>query len=337
MFDSIRAIAAAATVAGIAATAADAQTTLRWGHYLGDSAYVQAEKDFAAAVEERTEGRVKIEITYAGGLGAGNELLTLAGRGAIDMASIVPGYYADQLLYWRAYQIPFVFNSPRQAIEVAAASAQKFPAFGEELSKFGVKYLFHQPLGAYYLTGPDENCDSVDALKGKKLRSFGADIPKAMEAIGAVPVSVGVGDVYEALQRGSLDYSFLNRGNVLAYKLYEVGKYSCGPVMNIAGHLIVISERAFNGLSEEDQKIMMEEATKAGQAYIDNIEKLEDDAEAGIVAAGGVVKVFPEAELDKWKSIAPDGLQAWVDDMDKRGMGDSAKEIAAYWREETSK
>lgn len=337
MFDCIRAIAAAATVAGLAATAADAQTTLRWGHYLGDSPYVQAEKDFAAAVEERTEGRVKIEITYAGGLGAGNELLTLAGRGAIDMASIVPGYYADQLLYWRAYQIPFVFSSPRQAIEVATSTAEKFPAFGEELSKFGVKYLFHQPLGAYYLTGPDENCDTVDALKGKKLRSFGADIPKAMEAIGAVPVSVGVGDVYEALQRGSLDYSFLNRGNVLAYKLYEVGKYSCGPVMNIAGHLIVISERAFNGLSEGDQKIMMEEATKAGQAYIDNIEKLEDDAGVAIEAAGGVVKEFPEAELDKWKGIAPDGLQAWVDDMDTRGMGDMAKEVAAYWREETSK
>lgn len=337
MFHSFKAIAVAATMAGIAATGADAQTTLRWGHYLGDSPYVQAEKDFAAAVEARTEGRVKIEITYAGGLGAGNELLTLAGRGAIDMASIVPGYYADQLLYWRAYQIPFVFNSPRQAIEIAASSAAKFPAFGEELSKFGVKYLFHQPLGAYYLTGPGEMCDSVDALKDKKLRSFGADIPKAMEAIGAVPVSVGVGDVYEALQRGSLDYSFLNRGNVLAYKLYEVGKYSCGPVMNIAGHLIVISERAFNGLSEADQAIMMEEAVKAGEAYIANIEKLEGDAEAGITAAGGVVKEFPAAELAKWKATAPDLLQNWVDDMSGRGMGDQANEIAAYWREQIGK
>ncbi|XDB00409.1 C4-dicarboxylate TRAP transporter substrate-binding protein (plasmid) [Sulfitobacter sp. LCG007] len=336
MFDTFKAIAVVTTVAGAVASAADAQTTLRWGHYLGDSPYVQAEKDFAAAVESRTEGRVKIEITYAGGLGAGNELLTLAGRGAIDMASIVPGYYADQLLYWRAYQIPFVFNSPRQAIEVATASAEKFPAFGEELSKFGVKYLFHQPLGAYYLTGPAEGCDSVEALKGKKLRSFGADIPKAMEAIGAVPVSVGVGDVYEALQRGSLDYSFLNRGNVLAYKLYEVGKYSCGPVMNIAGHLIVISERAFDGLSPEDQQIMLEESQKAGEAYISNIEKLEDDAQAEIEAAGGVVKEFPEAELAKWKEIAPDGLQAWVDDMDSRGMGDSAKEIADFWREQTA-
>lgn len=334
MFHSFKAIAAAVTVAGVAGTAADAQTTLRWGHYLGDSPYVQAEKDFAAAVEERTEGRVKIEITYAGGLGAGNELLTLAGRGAIDMASIVPGYYADQLLFWRAYQIPFVFDTPRQAIEIAAATDKKFSYFQEELSKFGVKYLFHQPLGSYYFTGPGEMCDSVDALKDKKLRSFGADIPKAMEAIDAVPVSVGVGDVYEALQRGSLDYSFLNRGNVLAYKLYEVGQYSCGPVMSIAGHLIVISERAFNGISEADQQVILEESAKAGEAYIANIEKLEDDAEAGITAAGGTVKEFPDAELAKWKETAPDLLQSWVDDMTSRGMGEQAEEVAAYWREQ---
>ena len=82
---------AAALTAGVA-NAKD--ITLRWGHYLGDSSFLQAEKDFATNVTERTEGRVKIEITYAGGLGAGNEVLTLAGRGSIDMASVVPGYYS---------------------------------------------------------------------------------------------------------------------------------------------------------------------------------------------------------------------------------------------------
>lgn len=132
---------AAALTAGVA-NAKD--ITLRWGHYLGDSSFLQAEKDFATNVTERTEGRVKIEITYAGGLGAGNEVLTLAGRGAIDMASVVPGYYSDQLLYWRAYQIPFVFESPRQAMEISAAAYQDLPYFEDELTKFGVKFLFHQ-------------------------------------------------------------------------------------------------------------------------------------------------------------------------------------------------
>ena len=101
------ALAVSAVVPIFAAGAAWAEeVTLRWGHYLGDSQYLQVEKDFAAAVEEATDGRVKIEITFAGGLGAGPELLTLTGRQAIDMAAIVPAYHPEQLLFWRAYQSP---------------------------------------------------------------------------------------------------------------------------------------------------------------------------------------------------------------------------------------
>jgi len=330
MFNRFISIAGAAVLAASTATAEE--VTLRWGHYLGDSAFLQAEKDFAAAVTERTDGRVNVEITFAGGLGAGNEVLTLAGRGAIDMAAVVPGYYADQLLYWRAYQIPFVFESPRQAMEISAAAYKDLPYFEEELSKFGVRFLFHQPLGGYYLTGPDENCDSVANLSGKKVRSFGADIPKAHEAVGAVPVSVGVGEVYEALQSGSLDYSFLNRGNILSNRLYEPGPYSCGPVMAITGHLIVINDDVWNDISEADQAIILEEAAKAGQVYIDNIEAAEEAAGAAIVEAGGTIKPFPAEELAKWKAAAPDLLQNWVDDMASRGMGDQANEVSTYWR-----
>jgi len=328
------AIAAAALLAGLAfAGSADAQEfKLRWGHYLPNTPFVQVEKNFADAVKERTGGRVEIEITFAGGLGKGNELMTLAGRGAIDMASVVPGYYPDQLLFWKAYQIPFIFNSPRQAMEIAAEAYKTQPVFQEELDKFGVRFLFHQPLGSYYMTGPDENCDTVEGLKGKKIRSFGADIPKIFEAIGAVPVSVGFGDIYEAVQRGTLDYSFINRGNINAIKVYEVGKYSCGPVMSIVGHLIVVGQKTWDSLPADIQKIFIEEAEKAGKAYIDDIEKAEDAAGEAMIAAGAVIKPMQDGELAKWKAAAPDMLQGWVDEMTAAGQGDQAKEAAAFWR-----
>lgn len=68
MKNHIKAMVGGAVLAGTAATSADADVTLRWGHYLGDSSFLQAEKDFAAGVTERTEGRVTIEITFAGAL-----------------------------------------------------------------------------------------------------------------------------------------------------------------------------------------------------------------------------------------------------------------------------
>jgi TRAP-type C4-dicarboxylate transport system substrate-binding protein len=327
----------AAVVATFAATVAQAEAdvTLRWGHYLTDSQYLQSEKDFAAAVTERTEGRVKIDVTYAGGLGAGNEVLTLAGRGAIDMASVVPGYYPDQLLFWRVFQLPFTYSTPREAMELAASAYETIPAFGEELDKFGVTFLFQQPLGAYYLTGSDAGCDTVAGLAGKKIRSFGSDIPSAHESIGAVPVSISVGDIYEGLERGSLDYSFINRGNVLSNRLYEPAKYSCGPIMAIAGHLIVINNDKWADISEADQAIMLEEAKIASGEYIDNIEAGEDAAGAAITADGGEIKAFPASELAMWAEKAPNFLQNWVDDMTSRGLGEAAEATAALIRAAT--
>jgi TRAP-type C4-dicarboxylate transport system substrate-binding protein len=324
----------AAALTSVVSTSAFADVTLRWGHYLGDSPFLQAEKDFAAAVTERTEGRVNIEVTYAGGLGGGAELLTLAGRGAIDMASVVPGYYPDQLLFWKTYQLPFTWGSPRQVMEIAASAYEALPQFRAELDSFGVTFLFQQPLGSYYMTGPDANCDNVAGLEGKKIRSFGSDIPLAHEAIGAVPVSIGVGDIYEALERGSLDYSFINRGNILANRLYEPGTYSCGPVMSISGHLIVINSDKWAEISSEDQAIMLEEARIAGSNYIDNIEAAEAAAGEQIQANGGVIVPFPADEFAAWQAAAPNFLNRWAEDMASRGQGDAAAEVVAYFNEQ---
>ena len=143
-----------------------------------------------------------------------------------------------------------------------------------------------------------------------------------------MPVSVGVGDVYEALQTGALDYSFPNRGNILSNRLYEPGPYSW------SGHgdhrsLIVIND-VWGDIAAGDQAIILEEGKKAGKAYIDNIEAAEEKAGAEIIKAGGIIKEFPASELAKWKAAAPDLLQNWVDDMTTRGMGDEAGKVAAY-------
>ncbi len=322
----------------MAAGALPAQDTfkLRWGHYLGKGPFLEVEQAFARRIEEQTAGRVKIDITYAGGLGKGNEVLTLAGRGAIDMASVAPGYYAEQLTFWKAFQIPFVFSSPAQAMDVLAKSRAEFPIYTEEMDKMNVVWLFQQPLGVYYLTGPSPDCDAVAKLKGKKVRSFGADVPKAHSAIGAVPVSVRPVEVYEALQRGTIDYSFLNAGNIQQYRLYEPGKYSCGPIMAITGHNIVIGKRTWNRLPKDIQDVFLSEAETSQQAYLDWLDAFESQAVRNIESAGGVFKPFPAPELAKWKQAAPDLLKAWEEDAVKKGHGDVARRVAARWRELTA-
>lgn len=315
---------------------AQAEFPLRWGHYLGSGPFLEVEENFAKRVEERTNGRVTFDITYSGGLGSGNELLPLAGRGAVDVAAVVPGYYPDQLLYWKATQIPFIFDSPGEAIEVAQASVKEIPAFAEELDNMRVHFLFQQPLGSFYLTGSSPSCDTLEGIEGKKVRAFGADIPKVVSAAGAVPITIAVIEIYEALQRGTLDFSFLNLGNIVGNRLYEVGEYTCGPIMSLGGHMIVMNKGTWDRLPPDLQEIITEEAAAAQQEYISWLEKTDQEMIKEIEAAGGEVKEFQESELAKWKAATPDLLQNWVDNMVQRGEGESAEKVAELWRDMTA-
>lgn len=325
-----------AVAASLLAGAAQAQEfRLNYGHYLNDSPFLKVEQDFAKAVEERSGGRVAINIVYSGGLGKGTELLPLAGRGAIDLAAIVPGYYADQLPFARLMQTPFVFDSPSEAIEVAQKSYKEIPAFAAELEGLGVQRLFHQPLGSYFMTGKTDDCKSLDGLAGKKIRTFGADLPKMMQSVGATPVTIGTGDIYEALGRGALDYSFLNLGNVEAFKLNEVGTVNCGPALSMAGHLVVIGQRTWNRLPDDIKQIMLEEAEIAQAKYVTLINDAEAAAEARLTAAGSTVIRYTPEQMAEWKGKTPDLMAEWAAGLAAAGKGDAANEVVTKWADWT--
>ena len=327
-------MAAIAFTAGASALGAQ-EFRLNFAHYLSNSPFVKVEQDFVQRVEERSEGRVAINVVYSGGLGGESELLGLVGRGAVDLAAIVPGYYGDQLLYAKALQTPFVFDSPAQAIEIADYSFTELQPFRDEMAGLRIHRLFHQPVDSYYLTGKSDACASLDGLSGKKIRTFGNLIPHMMSAVGATPVTVPPGDLYEAIDRGTIDYSFVNLGNVNAYRLYEAGKFSCGPAMNIAGHMVVISDRTWQRLPEDIQTIIVEEAALAQRAYVEWIEEVTAESTEVITDGGGQIIPVSDEMLAEWKERTPDLLDIWVEELAGRGQGDAAAEVAQQWRERT--
>lgn len=314
---------------------ADKTYTIRWAHYLPQGEFLEVEEAFAKRVEERTNGAVRFRIAYSSALGGGSEVMQLVSRGAVDMAAIVPGYYPDQLKYWKASQIPLVFGDPAEAQQVMQTSVEEFPEFTQEMDGLNIKFLFQQALGSYYLTGNDENCDVLDGVKGKKIRAFGSDIPKMVVAGGGTPITIPVIEIFEAIQRGVLDYSFLNLGNVVTNRVHEAGKYTCGPLMTMGGHLTVMAKRTWDRLPEEYQEIILEEARTAQEQYPAWLEESDQKMIAAIRDTGAVVKPFDDDDLETWKEQTPDMLQDWVDELDKSGQGESAARIAARWRELT--
>ena len=103
----------------------------------------------------------------------------------------------------------------------------------------------------------------------------------------------------------------------------------------VTGHNIVIGKKTWNKFPKDIQDIFLDQAKKTHADYLAWLTDFEARAVKNIQKAGGVVKEFPRSELAKWTAMAPDVLDVWVKDMEKRGQGDMAKRVAKRWREWT--
>ena len=108
-------------------------------------------------------------------------------------------------------------------------------------------------------TGHFMNSIVMIDVGGKKVRTLGADVPKMYAAVGAVPVSLTTPELYEALQRGTVDYVSIPTTHTRTLKLSEVGKHACGPIFMLAmGHTTAINLDTWKKLPADIQKTILE-------------------------------------------------------------------------------
>ena len=92
---------AAAAMLGAAATAQAEDypsITFRYATGYPEAVYMnEPAKWFARELEERSGGKIKVRMYFGGTLGKSNEILDLVSKGAVDMGSVVQGYFTSQL------------------------------------------------------------------------------------------------------------------------------------------------------------------------------------------------------------------------------------------------
>ena len=96
---------------------------------------------------------------------------------------------------------------------------------------------------------------------------------------------------------------------------------------------LVIRFSLWNKFPQDIKDIFDDQAAKTQREYLAWLKSDEDRAIQSMKDGGGVIKPFPTDKLNEWKSIAPDGLDNWVKDMEGKGYGETARRVADRWRE----
>ncbi len=331
-------LAAAWTAAALLAltpAASLAQTKLRMSsQWTENTIGAKADKWWVKEIAERTNGEIQIKIYWAGVLGKAKENLSLIQKGAIDLAAMSPGYFPAELPFHAApNSIPMAMSEVPQATKLMERLLKEVPEFDAEAKRNGMKALFFHHLNPYKLVCK-EQIKSLEDMKGKKVRTWGKDMPRMVQAAGAVPVTLGLSELYEGLSRGTVDCIPFSVDLMVNYKIYEVAKHVHditlweGPT-----NAVWIARGVWDQMSPANRKIVREVSFEAAKRDRDQVMAAGKEAIETLKAKGVQFHDFPESDKKKWKAANPDFFADFITAQEKVGRGDAARKTIKIWRE----
>jgi TRAP-type transport system periplasmic protein len=333
-FASLAAGIMAAAVLAVPATLAQnyPEIGLRFGHFAPPSAsHAQIDAWFAEQLSQRTGGKITQEIFWSGAVGQASELLDLASQGAVDVSAVPASYFPAEIpLLAAPSSLPLALKSPQHAQDVMLKLWNEVPELKQEAEGKNVYPVMFHALNNYHLLCK-KPVRSLEDLKGLKIRSQGEYIPLALNAVGAVPVTVLPAEFYESLQRGTVDCTLLPWDLMTAFKLEEVAKY--GSTIDF-GALISNPQwynlDRYNGFPQEVRDLLTEIAVEAHALDVQKLAESEQAALEKMKAAGVEIIEFPDQE--RFEQVLPDFLQVWQEKMAASGKGDVAARAVEAWQ-----
>ena len=293
--------AASAAPAGDAAAAAnDPEVTLVYAEVNPlDTIVGQTASHFKEKVEELTGGSVVIDVQASGVLGSENDVLDaiLGGSTSIDISRIsafaLTSYGCNKS---KLLSIPFTFEN--RAHFWNFANSDLAPEFLNEPQELGlpVRGMFYGEEGFrhFFTVNP---VSGIADFKGLKLRVSNDPVMNGMvEGLGANPTVVSFGELYSALQTGVVDGAEQPIANYKSNAFPEVANNLILDGHTLGAVQAVITDNAWNKLTENQQAAIMEAASDTQKFNADLSETEENKVLEDLRSSGcNVVDVDDKA------------------------------------------
>ena len=296
------AAASTAPAGDAAAAASDPKVTLVYAEVNPlDTIVGQTGSHFKEKVEELTGGSVVVDVQASGVLGSENDVLDaiLGGSTSIDISRIsafaLTSYGCNKS---KLLSIPFTFEN--RAHFWNFANSELAPEFLNEPQELGlpVRGIFYGEEGFrhFFTVKP---VSGIADFKGLKLRVSNDPVMNGMvEGLGANPTVVSFGELYSALQTGVVDGAEQPIANYKSNAFPEVANNLILDGHTLGAIQAVITDAAWNKLTENQQKVIME----AGKYTQEFNATLSADAEA---------KVLEELKADGCNVVEVTDLAPW--------------------------
>ena len=275
---------------------------------LNDSPH-QFAKDFAAAVERDSGGRIKAEIYPASQLGSVERQIEGVQFGAIQAAVIPPEFFVGIDERFEVLTAPGLVTSMSGGQRLAADPAvrQLMLGLGAGKGLHGAGLFMATPSSIISKTPIRHLAD----FKGKKIRIFASQFQSvAIQRLGATPKPMTLAEVLPALQDNAIDGAVASTAIFNAMHYRQVAKYVTETGQPATFVIVEISEKWYKSLPADLQQIVDKDAAAESVAINPQAVEINEQGRKAWVASGGeLISLPPDEQSSMLKILASVGDQ----------------------------
>lgn len=260
-------------------------------------------KYYLEQVAEETGGQVEFDMYFGGSMTKSSEVLESVSSGMVDISFVPEGFFETELYPTFVATLPYSTTSEWVCNKALGEMFKTYEPFQEMCEAQNIVNLGPVVPSEVVMVSTEKEITSLEDMQGLKIRAMGA-VNEEMTMLGATPVALDASEIYEALERDTVEAATgIPVTLAVSYKLEEIADYFIfSGIGTYTTSSLYMNKDTWDSLPEDIQQAF----STVYDRFVDEYSgdewmggALKESVEA-IEAAGGKVIVLDESERAKW-------------------------------------
>ncbi len=277
-------------------------------------------EQFANRINSEGKGKVKVELYHSETLYKVKDIVPALMNGSCEIIFHTSTHTTGSWPEIGGLSLPYLYTNHLSTREKWKEGGELLNLVIKEMDKkYGVRIRASGILPHTRLWTIKKKIETPSDLKGLKIRATGKPDAEALNAFGASPNFLSSAEIYEALQRGTIDGLTTYPGTVVARNLFDVLNYGINsePTLCAWGYQIYVLNKTFDSWPADVREIILKAAAEYDSKTLDfGMKYMQEQILPKFKGKVELISPTPEA-MKKFVELATPTYSIWLKTVDK--------------------
>lgn len=270
-------------------------------------------ENFVNKIQERSEGRLKIDIFHSAQLFEGHDELSALSRGDIDITNMTGTYPSASVPSVGVFALPFMFDDIDHLQRAIDAGLLESGLRTEMKEDHDTVILGVAPLDPYEFYGRQDPILEIGDFSGKVWATTGATDAQAIQLLGGSPTGMASSELYLAFDRGVVDATPRPLITGLGRSLDEVVDHISLATFLVDTSILAINRDTWESLPEDLQEIILEAAEERDAEQFAMVEAFISEALEYYENNGVTIHEMSSGTIAELREITAPVIEEWAE------------------------